>query len=107
MGKSLVFCFLAQGVFQLVMIKTYEWGTLYSSSQTWATRNELRVMELASDAPYGRRLRNTWPTREHGMMSSRPPHCQTWLTHTQTTSAQSLNKHDKLLAKRQDNLQIY
>lgn len=53
--------------------------TLYSSSQTWASRRELCVMvSWPSGEPYGRLFRKMCPTLEQGMMKSLPPHIQIW-----------------------------
>jgi len=53
--------------------------TLYSSSQTCATRNEfLVIVSSPVGDPYGRRRLNTWPTLEHGISSNFPPHIQTF-----------------------------
>ena len=45
------------------------------------TRSEFLIMVSSSLLlrfdPYGRLFRNTWPTREQGMISSVPPHIQT------------------------------
>jgi len=46
-------------------------------TETVAGAYLVNTLPLPPGNVYGCCLRNTWPTLLHGIISSRPPHCQT------------------------------
>jgi len=108
MGKSLVSCFfgsrcISAGNDQNVWVGHLVFVKPDVSNTQWVACHGVGIWRTVRTS-LAEHMTDTWARNDVQSSTTLPD-----LTHThkQTTAAQSLNKHDKLLAKRQDNLQIY